>query len=39
MMKNIEIPPQRQTQQPGLESKMVPQPDSTLKNYKGSDKL
>ncbi len=38
-MKNTEIPAQRQTQQPGLESEMVPKPDSTLQNYKGSDKL
>jgi NAD(P)-dependent dehydrogenase (short-subunit alcohol dehydrogenase family) len=38
-MNNSEIPAQRQTQQPGLEAEMVPQPDSTLENYKGSDKL
>jgi NAD(P)-dependent dehydrogenase (short-subunit alcohol dehydrogenase family) len=38
-MKNSEIPAQHQTQQPGLESEMLPQPDSTLENYEGSDKL
>lgn len=38
-MKNSEIPAQHQTLQPGLESEMVPQPESTLQNYKGSDKL
>lgn len=38
-MTNSEISAQRQTQQPGFESEMVPKPDSTLQNYKGSDKL
>jgi NAD(P)-dependent dehydrogenase (short-subunit alcohol dehydrogenase family) len=39
MKEKKEIPEQHQTQQPGLEGEMVPQPDSAVKEYKGSDKL
>ncbi len=39
MKEKKEIPEQHQTQQPGLEGEMVPQPDSAVKGYKGSDKL
>ncbi|SOD41426.1 SDR family oxidoreductase [Nitrosovibrio sp. Nv4] len=38
-MGTIEIPEQHQTQQPGLETEMEPQPDSTVEGYKGSGKL
>jgi len=33
------LPPQAQDQQPGLESKMMPEPVYIRANYKGSDKL
>jgi NAD(P)-dependent dehydrogenase (short-subunit alcohol dehydrogenase family) len=39
MKEKKEIPEQHQTQQPGLEAEMTPQPDSVVKGYKGSDKL
>lgn len=39
MEKEEEIPEQHQPQQPGLETEMEPQPDSTVEGYKGSDKL
>ncbi len=32
-------PPQHQSQQPGLESEMTPNPEAVASNYKGSDKL
>lgn len=38
-MENSKIPPQHQPQQPGIESEMKPQPDSTVEGYKGSGKL
>lgn len=38
-MENSKIPPQHQPQQPGIESEMKPQPDSTVESYKGSGKL
>ncbi|HJT52129.1 MAG TPA: SDR family oxidoreductase [Nitrosospira sp.] len=37
--KGSEIPKQHQTQQPGLETEMTPQPDSTMEEYRGSGKL
>jgi len=39
MKEEKEIPEQHQTQQPGLEAEMTPQPDSVVEGYKGSDKL
>jgi NAD(P)-dependent dehydrogenase (short-subunit alcohol dehydrogenase family) len=35
----MEIPPQTQVQQPGMESEMVPRPESTLQSYNSSGKL
>lgn len=37
--KEKEIPGQHQAQQPGLETEMEPQPDSTMEEYRGSGKL
>jgi len=39
MEKPKSFPPQHQSQQPGKENKMHPQPEYIRKNYKGSDKL
>lgn len=39
MKKPTSFPPQHQSQQPGKETKMTPQPEYIRKNYKGSDKL
>lgn len=39
MKKPTSFPPQPQSQQPGKETKMTPQPEYIRKNYKGSDKL
>ncbi|MBA4142118.1 MAG: SDR family oxidoreductase [Nitrosospira sp.] len=39
MEKEKEIPEQHQTRQPGLETEMQPQPDSTVEEYQGSGKL
>jgi len=38
-MKPTHFPEQQQEDQPGLENKMVPQPEYIRSNYKGSDKL
>lgn len=38
-MKPTQFPEQQQEDQPGLENKMVPQPEYIRSNYKGSDKL
>jgi NAD(P)-dependent dehydrogenase (short-subunit alcohol dehydrogenase family) len=38
-MKQSQNPPQHQDRQPGLESKMTPQPESTGRNYRASSKL
>ncbi|KIO48882.1 SDR family oxidoreductase [Nitrosospira sp. NpAV] len=37
--KEKEVPKQHQARQPGLETEMTPPPDSTVEDYKGSDKL
>src|SRR5687768_17557458 len=37
--KGSEIPEQHQPRQPGLETEMTPQPDSTMEEYRGSGKL
>jgi NAD(P)-dependent dehydrogenase (short-subunit alcohol dehydrogenase family) len=37
--KGSDIPKQHQNQQPGLETEMTPQPDSTMEEYRGSGKL
>jgi NAD(P)-dependent dehydrogenase (short-subunit alcohol dehydrogenase family) len=37
--KPTSIPPQKQDQQPGLETEMTPQPEYIRANYKGSEKL
>jgi NAD(P)-dependent dehydrogenase (short-subunit alcohol dehydrogenase family) len=37
--KPTSLPPQQQSQQPGLEEKMNPQPEYIRPNYRGSDKL
>ena len=37
--KGSEIPEQHQTQQPGLETDMTPEPDSRMEEYRGSGKL
>ena len=37
--KEREIPGQHQTQQPGLESELIPQPASSVEEYRGSGKL
>jgi NAD(P)-dependent dehydrogenase (short-subunit alcohol dehydrogenase family) len=39
MEKPKSFPPQHQSQQPGKETKMVPEPEYIRENYKGSDKL
>ena len=39
MEKEKEIPEQHQTRQPGIETEMTPEPDSTVEGYKGSGKL
>jgi NAD(P)-dependent dehydrogenase (short-subunit alcohol dehydrogenase family) len=39
MTKEKDIPEQHQLQQPGRETEMTPQPDSSVAEYKGSDKL
>jgi len=38
-MKTKEFPPQKQKNQPGKETEMVPQPEFIRENYRGSDKL
>lgn len=37
--KKVQRPPQQQAQQPGLESEMVPQPQSEKATHQGSGKL
>ncbi|MEP6605736.1 MAG: SDR family NAD(P)-dependent oxidoreductase, partial [Nitrosospira sp.] len=37
--KEREIPEQHQNQQPGLESELIPQPASSVEEYRGSGKL
>jgi NAD(P)-dependent dehydrogenase (short-subunit alcohol dehydrogenase family) len=39
MTKEKDIPEQHQPRQPGREAEMVPQPESSVAEYKGSDKL
>ena len=39
MTKKKDIPAQHQPRQPGRETEMVPRPDSSVQEYKGSDKL
>lgn len=39
MEKEKDIPEQHQSRQPGIETEMKPQPDSTVEEYKGSGKL